>query len=110
MGGRGSSSSGGVTYKMTPNNLNGGKITAHKNGKEIGVIDWFTPLDGAPQVMGIEVDKEHQRKGIGRELYKRATNAAGGKLEHSKTRTNAGEAFARKVGGHMPARVNPGLD
>jgi GNAT superfamily N-acetyltransferase len=109
VGGRGSSG-GGVTYKMTPNNLNGGKVTAHKGGKEIGFIDWFTPIGGAPQVMGVEVDKNHRRKGIGRELYKRAARAAGGTLEHSKMRTNDGEKFARGVGGHMPARVDPGLD
>lgn len=83
-----------------------GMVTAHdsKSGKQVGYIDYFKPVDAAPRIMHVDVDPARQRQGIGTQLYKRARTTAGGKLEHSKNRTDAGNAFAKATGGVVPPR------
>lgn len=119
MGGRGASGrsreeyTGHVRYSVSDYGGGAGAVTAHQDVKvslgrsgsvttsrEIGSLEWGP--NG--KIAHVEVSPARRRMGIGREMYQRAQQATGGKIVHSEDRTGLGEAFARGVGGAVPAR------
>jgi hypothetical protein len=90
----------GLVYR-TLFDSDGGITTAVKPGQgQLGTLTWLK--DG--RIGDIHVTASAQGKGIGSEMWRQAQQATGGKLRHHANRTDAGEAFARKVGGHIPPR------
>jgi GNAT superfamily N-acetyltransferase len=60
------------------------------------------------EVMGLETHPKHQNKGLATKIWNTAhknADNAGTKPKHSDLMTEAGEGWAKKVGGEMPARV-----
>jgi Vilmaviridae nuclease len=114
MGGRGSTGTrdryvGAVRYRVRTNPDGSGSVTAYqdytlygpvKATREVGSLVWT----GSGKVHDIEVRPDRQRKGIGTHLWQQAQQATSGQLSHSPDRTDAGEAFARSVGGTTPPR------
>jgi GNAT superfamily N-acetyltransferase len=61
------------------------------------------------EIRGLYVEKEHQRQGIATSMYRHAGEVAGqtrgvATPKHSPDRTDSGEAWARSLGGRLPAR------
>lgn len=61
-------------------------------------------------VLNIGVSADQQRRGVATALWNEAHRLAGEvqripKPKHSPDRTNAGDAWARSVGGRLPRRV-----
>jgi hypothetical protein len=105
MGGRGGGGAitrtPGIRYEHRPSRGSSTLAAVDKaTGKDIGYIEWGRNSD----IWGVEVDKTRQHRGIATQLYRRASKINGGRLLHSANRTAAGDAFARKVGGHLPPR------
>lgn len=71
---------------------------------EVGSINWMPASGGTAEVGDISVKGSHQRQGIASQLWKQAQKATKGNIRHSSNRTAAGDAFARAVGGNVPAR------
>lgn len=115
MGGRGASgvksstrmsieTHGGLTYVTQDYGGGYGRVgVLNPAGGEAGAINWENGHDG-PVVGDINVREKFQGRGIGRQLWQQAQKATGGSIRHSANRTEAGDAFARKVGGVVPAR------
>jgi GNAT superfamily N-acetyltransferase len=60
------------------------------------------------EVMGLETHPKHQNKGLATKLWNTAKSNsanAGTSPKHSDLMTQAGENWAKKVGGEMPARI-----
>lgn len=79
------------------------EITAHLNGEQIG----FLSLEPSGRVEDIQVEDEHQQKGIGTAMWRHAQALHKAKQipsapKHSNYRTPEGDAFARSVGGRLP--------
>lgn len=76
-----------------------------KNEKIVGRLSWH-PRTGS--VQWVETDKEHRRQGVATSLWDRAhdlSDKMGIKPPvHSAYRWNEGDAWAKSVGGHLPAR------
>lgn len=121
MGGRGASGArapreeytGAVRYSVSDYGGGAGAVTAHQDvrvglgrsgsyttSREIGSLEWGP----GGKIAHVEVGADRRRMGVGREMYRRAQQATGGKIVHSEDRTGLGEAFARGVGGTVPAR------
>jgi len=82
------------------------RIVATMGGQYVGHIEWH-PKSG--RVMGVEVAPEHRRKGIATHLWRAAIRQAADsrsvkKPIHSSDRTDAGDAWARAIGGTLPRR------
>jgi GNAT superfamily N-acetyltransferase len=99
-----------VDYRFTEGErfVNHHKITAHIGDKQVGSLEWH-PKTG--RVMGVEVDSEHRRKGIGTQMWFQAIQAASNsrrikKPIHSAERTDAGDKWAKTVGGTVPRRTH----
>ena len=67
------------------------RVSAHVGDRRIATMSW----SGKIGVHNIEVDPQYQRQGI-------ATKVPA--PSHSKDRTDAGDAWARSVGGRLPRR------
>lgn len=79
------------------------EVQAHL-GEPIGIASMRWSSRG---VINIEVDPEHQRQGVATAVWNEAhrlaeENARIPKPKHSPDRTNAGDAWARAVGGRLP--------
>lgn len=74
-------------------------------GEYIGVLHW-----GRKQIENLRVEAGHQRQGVAKALWHEghrlaAENARIPKPKHSADRTDAGDAWARSVGGRLPRRL-----
>jgi len=78
-----------------------------ETGKPIGHLQWSGEEWGG-RIWDVGVHEEHQRRGLGTAMYQHAKEIAknsGGRItppEHSDARTEAGDAWAQKVGGNLP--------
>ena len=74
------------------------------NHDELGHIGWMGGSTG--EIKHINVEPEHQRKGLGTELLNQAKSISKKKNRkaptHSAERTEEGDAWAKKVGGKLP--------
>lgn len=64
-------------------------------------------LDEKGKVMAVETHPKHRRQGLASTLWRAAqhnTEIGAPAPQHSPTRTRAGEAWAKKVGGEVPPR------
>ena len=80
-------------------------VVAKIGDEEVGDMLW-----NAERIGGLGVQEEHRRKGIATGLWNKAKEVAKQnkdipKPRHSPERTDAGDAWARKVGGKLPPRV-----
>ena len=100
---------GEVRYKAKVNPDGSGSVSAYQDyvlyetetsTREVGSLVW----DSTGKVHDIDVLPDRQRMGIGTVLWQQAQQAAGGSVRHSDDRTEAGERFARSVGGTIPSR------
>lgn len=75
-------------------------ISANTGGKDIGYFHWNA---GHGEIEDVDVDKEHQRKGVATAMYSKAVDTSKqlGFYEpvHSNLRTPSGDAWAKSVGG-----------
>lgn len=81
-------------------------ITASVGGNDIGLLSWH-PKSG--RVMEVNVDASYRRQGIASRMWDEAHRAAARSTRvvrpmHSDDRTDAGDAWARSVGGTLPRR------
>jgi GNAT superfamily N-acetyltransferase len=79
------------------------EITAMHGGRAIGSLDWISTTEG-PKVSSVAVSPDHRRQGVASAMYERASQHAGQPLRHAVHRTDEGDAWARSVGGELPAR------
>jgi len=80
------------------------RVSAMVGERQVGTMSWKRT-----GVENIEVDPAHRRQGIASELWRRAHEEAASSPhvvapKHSKDRTDAGDAWARSVGGRLPRR------
>ena len=81
------------------------RVEALKDDTTVGVLEW-----NRRHVTSLAVRPEHQRQGIATQMWKHANAAANTyqkvpRPKHSSDRTDAGDAWARKIGGPLPHRV-----
>jgi GNAT superfamily N-acetyltransferase len=85
------------------------QITAldKETGHGVGHLQW-AGNENSGRIWDITVREDHQRKGLATAMYEKADRLAqssGRRIyspEHSETRTPAGDAWAKKVGGSLP--------
>ena len=82
--------------------------TKSSSGREgVGHMQW-AGNDWNGRIWDLEVDADHQRRGLGTAMYqkaKRLAESSNGLIvppAHSDTRTPAGDAWAQRVGGDLP--------
>lgn len=108
--------SGDVRYRVTLNSDGSGSVSARQDytdyptygylapeftgAREVGVLVWTS----SGKIHDIDVQPDRQRRGIATAMWQQAQQATGGKLHHSQDRTDAGERFARSIGGTIPPR------
>ncbi len=78
------------------------RVVAKVGDEEVGDLMW-----NAERVGGLSVDEAHRRKGIATGLWNEAHRVAAEREgvqppRHSPERTDAGDAWARSVGGTLP--------
>jgi len=82
-------------------------VARDPHGEVAGQMHWRKKSRGgtAGQVDWISVEPEHQRQGVGRQMWEHA-NSLGLRPspKHSNERTDEGDAWARSVGGRLPRR------
>lgn len=74
--------------------------------RPVGSISWHHKTG---EIKGVYTAKEHQRQGVASALLNQSQQLAAGTRgvvapRHSADRTDAGDAWARSVGGRLPAR------
>ena len=79
---------------------------SHPEHGDVGHLYWH-PRTGT--IKDVLVSGEHQGKGIATQMYSQAQQAAQTvrgvpQPKHSQDRTDAGDAWAKKVGGRLPRR------
>ena len=100
----------GITISHGEENSDGEIIITahHQEHGEVGRMVLGPPhgnlSDGGREVLNVEVPREHQRKGIARAMWNYA-GWTGLSPEHSRYRSDSGDAWARSVGGILPERV-----
>ena len=115
MGGRGASGRSGtiasfeqhkgLTYVTQDFGGGYGRVGVVKPGQgEVASINWMPRHGGTAEVGDLFVSKGMRRQGIATQLWNRAQKATQGKIAHSANRTEAGEGFARAIGGNTPRR------
>jgi hypothetical protein len=82
-------------------------ITASKgpHDEPVGMMSWHPQKH---HVTGVNVDEEHRRQGLATAMWNMSQSIRP-KPVHSADRTNAGDAWAKSVGGRLPRR-KPVLD
>ncbi len=75
-----------------------------QHGMEVGSLLW-----DSKQIRNVGVPEQHQRQGVATALWEEGHRMAGENAripqpKHSADRTNAGDAWARSVGGKLPRR------
>jgi hypothetical protein len=81
-------------------------ITAHVGkgrGKARGILTWDRGV-----IQKVDVDDDMQHKGMATQMYEHAKTITPG-LAHSNNRTDAGEGWAKAVGGPRPPRMQDEL-
>jgi ribosomal protein S18 acetylase RimI-like enzyme len=81
------------------------EIKAHRRKKKLGGLAVINE-PGSPEhgtIWGLEVGEKHQRKGIATAMLHHAQRQ-GLPVKHSDWRTDAGDKWAKAVGGHLPKR------
>ena len=81
------------------------RIRASENGEPRGFMNW-----DSRGIRSIEVADDYQRQGIGTAMWNEGHRLAGEQSRvpaptHSPDRTDAGDAWARSVGGRLPRRT-----
>ena len=83
------------------------RITAfHPKGTPTTVGPWAGAMNWHPQtheVTSVHVEEEHRRQGLATEMWRMGQELRP-RPKHSHDRTNAGDAWARSVGGRLPRR------
>lgn len=76
----------------------------HPEDGRVGRMEWM----GRPPyaIHNITVEPEHQRRGLATAMWNWAQENARPKPRHSEQRTDAGDAWARSVGGRLPRRTS----
>lgn len=76
----------------------------HPEDGRAGRMEWM----GRPPyaIHNITVEPEHQRRGLATAMWNWAQENARPKPRHSEQRTDAGDAWARSVGGRLPRRTS----
>ena len=69
------------------------------NGRLLGIMSWKNGMVGS-----VSVKENWQRQGMASQMWQRASEITPG-LSHSGNRTDDGDAWARKVGGPLPPRM-----
>ena len=77
------------------------RIEAVLGDRTIGRLGWHGVTH---RVTYLDVEPEYSRQGIATEMWKRAQQIRP-KPKHSPDRTAMGNAWAKKVGGHLPRKV-----
>lgn len=77
----------------------GGDIHVANGQAIVGRMNWHDHVDS------VWVDPQYQHQGIATEMYNRASSVSGGPIPHDSERTDAGDAWAKHVGGTVPPRV-----
>lgn len=81
------------------------KGQATTEGRYAGSMTWHP---GSHEITGVHVDEQHQRQGVATEMWKMGQDLRP-RPKHSADRTNAGDAWARSVGGRLPRRQRNNL-
>lgn len=100
-----------VQFRFTPGErfVTPHRVSAHDDsGREIGHMEWHMKTG---RVLGIEVDESHRRQGVATGMWFAGQRAAADKRsvvkpKHSQERTDAGDAWAKTVGGTIPRRTH----
>lgn len=75
-------------------------LEAHTgNGRKLGVMTWKDGMVGS-----VSVKPAWQRQGMATQMWNRASEITPG-LSHSGNRSDEGNAWAQKVGGPLPPRM-----
>lgn len=97
----------GEIFYTSKGGVGGGTVQAWARGArldggdlEVGLLNWGSDN----KVHHLGVHHEYHGRGIGQHLWMRGYRLTVGQLAHSADRSDAGEGFARKVGGNTPAR------
>lgn len=69
------------------------------NNRPLGHMTWDKGV-----VKGVHVNESQQHKGIATQMWEHANKITPG-LSHSSNRSDQGNAWAKKVGGPLPERV-----
>lgn len=77
------------------------KGTMTTQGRYIGSMTWHPT---SHEVTAVHVDERFQRQGVASEMW-RFGQELRPRPKHSPDRTNAGDAWARSVGGRLPRRL-----
>jgi hypothetical protein len=91
-----------VNYVEHPVSQGSHMITAHAGkgtGKALGMLTWTKGV-----IQKISVNENQQHKGMATQMYEHAKTITPG-LAHSNNRTDAGEGWAKAVGGPRPPRM-----
>lgn len=93
----------GYTYKMKSKKFFA-EVTAHHNGKKVGDL-WWNKDNG--EVENVQVDPSHRRKGVATGMWNHANANARehevSRPKHAVMRSDAGDAWAKAVGGEIPS-------
>lgn len=74
-------------------------IHAKHEGRTVGAMTWK-----AKELQNVTVDEEHRRRGVATAMWQMGQQARP-RPKHSGDRTDAGDSWARKVGGRLPRRT-----
>jgi GNAT superfamily N-acetyltransferase len=101
----------GITLGASNGDYDHWIFAEHPEHGEVGRMNWENANSKRPgRVAELWVDPEHRRKGIATAMWNFANKLhAEGTLNsapvHSEDRTDKGDAFAKSVGGALPARA-----
>ena len=81
------------------------RVTAHSGKAQVGEMNW-----NRHGLRYIGVEPEAQRQGVATAMWNEGQRIAASKKnvpapQHSNERTDAGDAWARSVGGRLPRRI-----
>lgn len=75
------------------------RIKATVGDADVGTMAW-----SSHGIWNLTVEPEHQRKGLATAMWEMGQEAKP-RAKHSSDRTDAGDAWAKKVGGRLPRRA-----
>lgn len=76
------------------------RIVASQGGQLAGEMNWHPKTHA---ITNVHVQEEHRRQGLATAMWDMGQSMRP-RPQHSADRTNAGEAWARSVGGRLPRR------
>jgi GNAT superfamily N-acetyltransferase len=92
-----------LQFSDVPSERNEGDVHISDGQQVIGHLRWEHTI--GPTITSVSVSPEYQRQGLATEMYHRASEAVGGPIGHGRQRTDAGDAWAQRVGGKLPDRI-----